>query len=276
MAKIVDGIGSNSYKPWNKDNVSALIKNKWFDTLPLFLESVESTNTYTKELCRNGSIHGTVVVAERQTQGRGRMQRNWFSPPGVGIWMSVLLIPPSSQSMPAALNYVATLSVIETINKINPVAGEIKWPNDVLIRDKKICGVLLEKCSDARRNDMVVVGIGINVNQTLSDFPPELQDTVTSLKIINGCEFSREETLVMILENIKKYYAMIRNDGIGAVYQQWLKHCSTPGKNVRIAMKSQSVYGIAERIDETGKLFLRTSDGQRLQIVAGDLEYEKA
>lgn len=259
---------------WNKEKIEYLLKDKWFGPSPLFLEQTESTNTYAKELCRQGFPHGTVIITEFQTHGRGRLRRKWFSPPGLSILMSVLLSPVSTNIIPAAFNFIATLSVVETANQATSFKAEIKWPNDVLADNKKICGVLSEGCALEANSGMVIVGIGINVNQSLEDIPLELRNTATSLKILEGHDFSREEVLSTVLEKIKTYYDRVQQKGTKSIYHRWLKNCRTPGKQVRIADGARTLYGIVDRIDENGVLYIRTSDNQEIQVVAGDLEYE--
>jgi BirA family biotin operon repressor/biotin-[acetyl-CoA-carboxylase] ligase len=226
--------------------------------------SLSSTNDIARREARKGAREGTVVVAEEQTVGRGRLKRAWLSPQG-SVALSVILHP-----TPAQLPYlimVASLAVVHCLEQVD-LKAQIKWPNDVLVNDKKVCGILIE--SDVRGNavDYAVIGIGLNVNLNTADFP-EISSTATSLSQELGRELSRREIIRCLLVEIEKLYLSLPEGN--SVFREWRDRLVTLGKEVELISGQASYQGVAESVASDGSLFLRQPDGKLLKVVAGDV-----
>jgi BirA family biotin operon repressor/biotin-[acetyl-CoA-carboxylase] ligase len=227
--------------------------------------SLPSTNDVAKQKARQGAKEGTVIVAEEQTAGRGRIKRRWLSPRG-SIALSMILYPPLAY-LPSLI-MVASLAVARSIEQVTNLKAKIKWPNDVLVNDKKICGILVE--SDVRGNkvDYAVIGIGLNVNLKLSEFP-QIAPMATSLSRELGREVSRREVIRSLLAEAEKLYlALAAGD---SVFKEWRDNLVTLGQKVQVSSGAVTYRGIAESVAPDGSLLLRQPDGSLLKIVAGDV-----
>jgi BirA family biotin operon repressor/biotin-[acetyl-CoA-carboxylase] ligase len=226
--------------------------------------SLSSTNDIAKREARKGAREGTVVVAKEQTAGRGRLKRAWLSPQG-SIALSVILHPTPAQ-LPSLI-MVASLAVVHCIEKVD-LKAQIKWPNDVLVNDKKVCGILIE--SDVRGSavDYAVIGIGLNVNVNTADFP-EISSTATSLSQELGKELSLEKTIRCLLVEMENLYLSLPEGD--SVFREWRDRLVTLGKEVEIISGQARYQGIAESVASDGSLFLRQPDGKLTKVVAGDV-----
>jgi BirA family biotin operon repressor/biotin-[acetyl-CoA-carboxylase] ligase len=223
-----------------------------------------STNDVAKREAKKGAREGTVVVAEEQTAGRGRLKRAWLSPRG-SVALSVILHP-----TPAQLPYlimVASLAVVHCIKKLD-LKAQIKWPNDVLVNNKKVCGILIE--SDVRGSDVdyAVIGIGLNVNVNTTDFP-EIAATATSLSHELGRKLSRQEIIRCLLVELENLYLALPEGD--SVFREWRERLVTLGKEVEIISGQTAHKGIAESVASDGSLLLRQPDGKLIKVVAGDV-----
>lgn len=226
--------------------------------------SVSSTNDIAKRKAKKGAREGTVVVAEEQTAGRGRLRRAWLSPKG-SVALSVILHPTPAQ-LPSLI-MVASLAVVHCIEKVE-LAAQIKWPNDVLINDKKVCGILVESDVRGKTVDYAIIGIGLNVNVNTADFP-EISSTATSLSNELGRELSRREIIRCLLVELENLYlAMPEGD---SVFREWRDRLVTLSKEVEVSSGRTSYKGIAESVASDGSLFLRQPNGKLIKIVAGDV-----
>jgi len=227
-----------------------------------------STNNLARVAALAGAPHGTVIVAEHQTAGRGRLGRAWHSPPGVGLWCSVLLRP----GIPARHAWVLTLgAAVAAAGAIEDVAGcqvDLKWPNDILFDGKKLAGILTEARVEGNAMSFVVVGIGINVNQDLRDFPTDLRETAVSLKMATGRPQRRTALLPRLLHALEAVYAEPSPE---RVCRLWKARCSTLGREVRVSIGDERVAGVAEDISQDGELILCQTDGVRRAVSAGDV-----
>jgi BirA family biotin operon repressor/biotin-[acetyl-CoA-carboxylase] ligase len=231
----------------------------------IYYPSLPSTNDAAKEEAQKGAKEGTVIVADEQTAGRGRIRRGWLSPPG-SISFSIILHPEVAYLPPLIM--VASLGVVHCIEKVTGLKAEIKWPNDVLIKDKKVCGILIESEVKGRQVDYAVLGIGVNVNLRLSDFP-EILPSATSLSHELRREVSRLDLLRCLLAEIEKLYLALPSGD--AVYREWRDNLVTLGKKVKVSSGETSYEGIAESVASDGSLLLRQPDGSLRKIVAGDV-----
>ena len=225
-----------------------------------------STMDDARELARQGAPEGTVVVAEQQGRGRGRFDRTWVSPPGLNLYMTLLLRPEPSH-LPY-MNMAATLAVHRTISETAGLEATVKWPNDVRIAGRKLSGILIETEFEGARLDHALVGIGINVNLDVADYP-ELSEIATSLRTATGRVYDRNEVLLSVLRNLEEWYGRV--DSGQSVVNEWAAVIETLGKQVQLRWRDQVIDGLAESVDDRGNLVVMQSDGSRVSAVAGEV-----
>lgn len=227
--------------------------------------SLPSTNDVAKIRAKEGAKEGTVIVAEEQTAGRGRIKRRWLSPRG-GIALSIILYPPLDY-LPSLI-MVASLAVAHAIERVTGLKAQIKWPNDVLVSGKKVCGILVESDVRGNRVDYAVIGIGINANIKLSEFP-QIAPMSTSLSQELGQDVSRCEIVRSLLTEAERLYLALASGD--SVFKQWRNRLVTLGQEVQVSSAEATYKGIAEAVASDGSLLLRQPDGDLLKIVAGDV-----
>ncbi len=194
----------------------------------VFLEETDSTNTQAKKFAQAGKKEGLVVVAERQTNGRGRRARQWISPQDTGIWMSILLCPNIEPMQTPMLTLLAAIAVCRAIRRVTALPAMIKWPNDLFINNKKVCGILTELSGELETIHSVVIGIGINVN--METFPNDLKETATSLRIENGNHvISRSCLFQAVLQEFEPIYETYLAEGFFPFFQEYTDLCATLG-----------------------------------------------
>jgi BirA family biotin operon repressor/biotin-[acetyl-CoA-carboxylase] ligase len=224
---------------------------------------IGSTNTAAMAAAAEGAAEGSVFLAEEQTAGRGRGAHSWQSACSAGIYCSVVLRPALPPSEVLVLALAAGLAVRAAIEQVDSrVTADLKWPNDVLIAGKKVCGILTEMNAEATRVRYIVVGIGINVNQ--ASFPKELQGEATSLRLVTGSEWSRVEVTAALLKSLDREYRLLveQPDARRSILRRFAEHSSwVRGKQVRIEENGSRVEGTTEGLDERGFLQVRTSQG---------------
>lgn len=241
---------------------------------PVLFRETASTNDLALREGQTGTPEGWLALAESQTAGRGRARRAWDSPPGSGLWCSLLLRP---SGPPAYVTRLTLLAAVALAEAIDHVAGgslhvDIKWPNDLQIDGRKLGGILTEAQVEPGGVQFAVVGFGLNVNRPQESFPADLETKATSLQIATGRPLRRVELLTAILLHFEKYYSM----PFRAVRELWKTRCVTLGTQVEIRANAEDpesrveVTGVAEDIDERGALFLRLPDGTRQTVEAGD------
>lgn len=233
-------------------------------------DSIDSTNRLAAELARGGAAEGTVVVAEQQTAGRGRLGRSWSSPAGLNLYGSLVLRPELPPGEVPRLTLVAGIAVADAIAAVRPeLAPRIKWPNDVLLGGRKVAGVLTELDAEAERVRFVVVGIGVNLNAQPDDFPPELADKATSVAIASGERVDRAAFTAALLGSFDAAYARFRRGGFAALRERYdALHC-LPGRRVIVEGRPQRS-GVARGVDEEGALLVEV-DGRVERVVAGEV-----
>ncbi len=231
----------------------------------LYYPSLTSTMEVARREARQGAVAGTVIVADEQTVGKGRLKRTWLSPGG-NIALSIILYP--SLAYLPSLIMLASLAVVHSIGAATGLKAQIKWPNDVLINGRKVCGILIESDVQGNTVNYTIIGIGINVNLRLADFP-EIQPIATSLSDELGRDVSRLSVIRCLLVEIERLYLALLAGG--SIYEEWRDILVTLGKRVR-ATTGETVYeGVAESVARDGSLLLRGSDGRLTRIVAGDV-----
>ncbi len=238
-------------------------------------ERTTSTNDVIEKLARDGVKEGTVVFAESQTKGRGRLGRKWISPERKGLWFSVLLRPDLRPQETTQLTVASATALRRAIESETGLHPEIKWPNDIVIGGKKVAGILTELSAELDKVRHVILGIGVDVNLGVGEFPPELRKLATSLKIESGRAISRAALATTILRELDSDYARICGGGFAEVADEWQEHCKTIGRQVTIQIGERRIRGRAESLDDDGALLLRTDHGRLERITGGDVTLEK-
>ena len=257
------------------DLQSRLIQDQVIGSTVRVLQNTTSTNDEASRAALEGHPEGLVIFAESQSAGRGRMGRRWSSPTGRGLWFSALLRPSLTPGECTQLTAASAIALVRAIQSATGITPEIKWPNDLLIKGKKIAGILTEMSAELEHVRSVVLGIGIDVNQTASEFPADLRGIATSLKLAMGKNVSRPDLAEAVLLNLNEEYARILASNFAAVAEEWASHCSTLGKQVTIDMGTRRVRGRAEALDENGALLLRTEHGRIERIIGGEVTLTK-
>jgi BirA family biotin operon repressor/biotin-[acetyl-CoA-carboxylase] ligase len=229
-----------------------------------------STNVLAKEFASRGAAEGTLLIAEEQTQGRGRMGRSWLSPAGKNILMSLILRPHLSPIQVSYITMIASLSVMKAIRALTPLEALIKWPNDIMIRGRKVGGILTEFSAEMDQVIYVVVGIGINVNFDPTIYP-EIADSSTSIYLELGEEFSRPKFLLTLLQTLEKEYKRLQAGRGSDILTEWRSSLMMLNKEVQIISELESLDGTAEDVDEHGALILRLASGQKVKVFTGDV-----
>ena len=241
-------------------------------------DEMDSTNQRLADLAQAGAPDGTMVVAESQTAGRGRLGRQWVSPRGMNLYASILLLPRTQPS--TAITWfplLAAVAISRAIRDLAELPAMLKWPNDVIVlRDgigRKLAGILVEAIGGQQPGGRaMVIGIGINVNMPIEAFPVELRSTATSLLIETGRPLARPRLLATVLGELERLCDELREHGSGGIVDAYQKLCDTIGKRVRVELVgSEPAEGTAELIASDGALRLRTNDGKTLEIRAGDV-----
>jgi BirA family transcriptional regulator, biotin operon repressor / biotin---[acetyl-CoA-carboxylase] ligase len=229
-----------------------------------------STNTEALHLAQQGAVHGTVVVAEEQTGGRGRMGRTWYSEKSSGIYVSVILRPPFSPAAAPILTLMAGVAARETLSAVTGLSVDIRWPNDLLVNGKKVAGILTEMSAELGRLHAVVLGIGINVNH--SEMPAELKSIATSLRIESQKPWSRVQICVALLKELTRCYHLLLEKGSAAIAERFAAASSyANGKRIRIVTAEADCLATTIGLDPNGALRVRYDDLREENLVAGEI-----
>ena len=246
------------------------LKTEWAGGRTVYFDATDSTNIQARRLAEAHAPHGTLVVSDRQDGGKGRRGRSWASPSGVGIWMSLILRPEIAPSSASMLTLAAALAVREGIQEETGLSPLIKWPNDLVLNGKKICGILTEMSTELMEIQYVITGIGINVNQR--EFPSEIRDTATSLSLEAGRCFRRSSLIAAILKAFEKdYAAFLKTGDLSLLLEEYNACLVNRGKEVCILDPSGEYRAVAEGIDESGSLLVTLPDGTRREIISGEV-----
>jgi BirA family biotin operon repressor/biotin-[acetyl-CoA-carboxylase] ligase len=237
-------------------------------------ETAESTNDLAKVLGTQGAAEGTMVVAETQTAGRGRLGRSWLSPPGLGIYVSLLLRPPLPPNELPQITLATAVSVVRALTRAVGVTPGIKWPNDLILKGKKLGGILTEMETESDQIRYLVVGMGLNVNNP--DFPPELAGRATSLLKEEGQSFPRLTILKAWLEEFEGLYLQFLARGFPEILEEWKQHSVTLGKYVAVRQGPRQIEGLAMAVTPDGALVLETARGEEVRVTSGEITLESA
>jgi BirA family transcriptional regulator, biotin operon repressor / biotin---[acetyl-CoA-carboxylase] ligase len=251
--------------------VRALLSAKRLGATLHYFQEIGSTNIQARELAERGAAEGEIVLAEAQTQGRGRLGRRWESPPFSNLYLSIILRPHLPARDAPQITLTAAVALVETVAFFLPCPPSIKWPNDILFEGKKLAGILTEAACDADRVEYVILGIGLNLNYRVDAMPEELRRRATSLADLTGKNVSRESVLVRLIQDLDRCYGELEATGFEAMRPRWEAHFGLRGRRVLVELGGQTLIGRAQGIDREGALIVEDEHGQRRSVVAGDV-----
>lgn len=273
---IIEAVPNKGYKLLENPDVLSVselksrVHNRWAGGSIYYYEETGSTNADVKRLAEEGASHGTIAVADKQNAGRGRRGRKWESPAGKDIYFTILLKPDFAPDKASGLTLVMALAVVQAIEQICAVQADIKWPNDIVVNGRKICGILTEMNVETDYIQYVVIGVGINVN--LEQMPKELEDTATSLLIECGKKTKRAELLEAVLRCFEKNYEIYESyldmEGLLADYNA---HLVNLNRQVRVLDPKGEWGGIAKGVNRKGELLVEKENGEIVEVYAGEV-----
>lgn len=255
--------------------LNGMLKTQSLGKVIHYQDELGSTNTELIELGEKGASEGTIVIADKQTGGKGRLEREWLSPAGVNLYISILMRPEILASDSTLLTFLASIALIETLEKTGITEAKIKWPNDIQINGKKVAGVLTEMRSKREMVDFLVVGIGVNINMS-RDYMNQEMGTVagiaTSIKEILGKDIDRGKFAADLLLELEKWYQVFSDKGKAPILREWTQRWGDLNKRVRVSIEGEEEFdGTAVGLDARGYLLVKTDGGETRKIIAGDV-----
>jgi BirA family biotin operon repressor/biotin-[acetyl-CoA-carboxylase] ligase len=255
---------------YSEAELKSVLSTDWLGHNLFFLDEVDSTNTHLRRLAEQGAPEGTLVVAGQQTAGKGRRGRSWVSEQGTGIWMSYLLRPQFAPECASMMTLVAAMAVAAGIREVTGLDTAIKWPNDIVIGGKKICGILTEMSSDMDSIHYVIVGIGINVGMKV--FPEEIRETATSLELCAGHGVNRAKLVDAVLRGWERYYEIFLKDlDLSGLIDEYNHMLVNRDREVRVLAPKGDYTGISHGITRTGELLVELPDGTVREVLSGEV-----
>lgn len=233
-----------------------------------------STNEQAREIALAGGAEGVVVTAESQTSGRGRMDHSWHSAKGRGLWLSALLRPAVGMRRLPQLTLVAAVAVAEAIEAQTGLVAGIKWPNDILLGGRKVCGILCEIADSGQEGQTpaAIIGIGLNVNQHIEEFPPELRSIAVSLRVAANRILDRQRLMDELLTRLERNYLDWLQEGFANIRERWIRLSATIGKEVRLEHDGCRLQGIAVDLDRDGALLVKNYCGGVHRVDSGEIQ----
>lgn len=262
-------------QPLNLSEVKENLRTRIIGHPLVYFRELASTNQMARLLAEKVLREGTVTIAEKQTRGRGRFNREWVSPPN-GLWLSIVLRPRAQAKHLPKLTLMASVAVAKTLRRLYGLKAEIKWPNDVLVNGRKVCGLLTEAETKGESTEFAVVGIGINANFDLSALPESLEYSSTTLKHELKREIRREVLLGSLLEEMESLYDQFSRERFDQLIDEWRNLAGMLGASVEIRADERKIQGQAVDIDQDGALILRLKDGGTRTVAFGDLRILKS
>lgn len=249
--------------------IDSALHTETFGRHVVYLESTQSTNEEAKKIAREGAEEGTVVVAEEQITGHGRLARGFYSPFAKGIWFSLILRPKFFPMEASKCTLLAAVGVCRGIRRMGLADAGIKWPNDILVHGKKLVGILTLMSASMEKIDYIIMGIGINTGIKKNEFPEDFREGATSF-LNEGINVSRKDLLAAILGELEKEYSIAQNEGFDKVLDDWRALSVTLGQEVRVIFGDDSYTGKAVDIDRDGCLLVNTGSEVK-RVIAGDV-----
>lgn len=272
---IVKSLGISQAQHINKDKIQENLNTNIIGKEIYLFEEVSSTNTIAKLFAENEQSNGMVIISEKQTNARGRSGKDWKSPLG-GVWLSIILTPKIMPEKIPIITFATGVAVKKTLERIGIENAEIKWPNDVLIEDKKVCGILTEAIAKFNTIEYVIIGVGMDVNLDLDCLPNDIKEGTNSLKEIIGEKIDENEIIKIFLEEFEKYYDITESGHYEAILKEWRKYSYSIGKNVEVKppfSKPFDAYIVG--IDKDGILVVEKEDGGLEKVISGECIIKK-
>jgi BirA family biotin operon repressor/biotin-[acetyl-CoA-carboxylase] ligase len=257
--------------PLSLDEIQGALGTKRLGTKFHYFQEIDSTNSHARRLAETGAPEGEVVIAEHQSDGRGRLGRSWVSPPFSNLYCSLVLRPALAPAHAPQITLMAAVALADTIASFVADRPAIKWPNDILIDGKKLAGILTESACDAKRIEFVILGIGVNLNFPRERMPETIRDRATSLMEVAGNTLSRELFLRRLIQDLDRCYGTLGDLGFAAIAPRWEAYFALRGRRVRVEMVDETLSGTATGIDGDGALLLEAEDGVLHRVLAGDV-----
>ncbi len=253
------------------ERIKTALQTTWLGQRVVYYPTIGSTNDEAKRLADSGVSEGTLVVADHQTAGRGRLDREWWSPPGSSLLLSLVFRPAFLLPHQAhRLTMACSLAVCDAVAEVTGLSAAVKWPNDVLVDGRKVCGLLAELGLAGSQLGYVVVGIGLNVNVSFDGGDvPQLMAPATSLKEAAGRQVSRLAVLAALLRHAEVRYERLRAGALP--HQEWQSRLVTVGQTVQVTMPDRTLTGLAVGVDADGALRVQQADGRVERVLAGDV-----
>jgi BirA family biotin operon repressor/biotin-[acetyl-CoA-carboxylase] ligase len=236
-----------------------------------YFSEIDSTNSYARGRAEQGAGEGEVIIAESQTRGRGRLGRNWVSPPFVNLYVSVILRPQLAPVHAPQLTLMAAVALADTIASFIGAPPTIKWPNDILVGGKKLAGILTESSCDSERIEFVILGIGVNLNYPVALMPKVIRERATSILALTKNNIKREAFLQRLIQDLDRCYGELEEVGFDSLALRWEALFGLRGKRLRVEMTDHIMIGMAKGIDRDGALIVEDDRGERQRIIAGDV-----
>jgi BirA family biotin operon repressor/biotin-[acetyl-CoA-carboxylase] ligase len=251
-----------------ESEIRPFIRSKIFGKKIFCFDLIDSTNLKAKQFLQEGVDEGSVVIADEQTAGRGRLNRSWISEGKKNLTFSLIIRPPISHENIGVISIYAGLSVMETLKHFAELQPDCKWPNDVYLHGKKICGILSEAVFENNRLAGIVIGIGLNINQT--NFPEEIKSKAMSLSAALGKDQNRFEIFGQIIDRLEYNYESIKSGRLKYLLEEFENNSSMFNKEVKINQNGKILQGIASRLDDDGGLIIKTTNSE-IKVIAGDV-----
>ncbi|MDI6808522.1 MAG: biotin--[acetyl-CoA-carboxylase] ligase [Candidatus Eisenbacteria bacterium] len=265
--------GASEHALWSKERILSRLETVKLGRNVRVYDRVGSTNDILLALAEEGEEEGLLVIAEEQTTGRGRLRRKWYSPRGVGIWMSILLKPDVPAALAPGLSFVASVAVVKAIRRVTGLSAFVKWPNDVLVSGKKVAGILTEMAAEPDKIEFIVLGVGINVNQDNASLPDAVGASATSLGLELGRRVDRYDVLLSFLCELESLYLTFCRSGLDPLLEEWKGMTDMWGKRISVRCRGRVIEGIAHDVDESGALIVRLDSGIQERILSGDVGF---
>lgn len=254
----------------SQQEIKSRLETKKAGAFVICLDRIDSTNQYAKKIAEEGAAEGTLVIADEQTAGKGRSGRVWKSPPGSAVYMTLLLRPLLEPARISMVTLVMGMAVAEAVRELTSLEAGIKWPNDVVVGGKKICGILTEMSAELSRVNYIVIGTGINVN--MKQFPEELAQTATSVFLETGREYPRAELIACVMKHFEAFYEeFLENGDMSRLRDRYNELLVSRERGVRVLDPKGSWSGTALGIDAFGRLLVRDEYDEIKEVYAGEV-----
>lgn len=275
FSDLVRELGKEETEHIKRDEISKNLNTKYIGKDIYIFNEVMSTNTIAKFLSMNGVGNGAVVISEKQTKARGRSGKNWESPLG-GVWLSIILNPNVNHSKIPLITLATGVAVENTLKRIGVKNAEIKWPNDILIHGKKVCGILTEAITSFNTIESVIIGVGIDANISIENFPEELRENMTTLNDEIGEKVDENLLIKLFLEEFEKISEQFINEEYETILKEWRKNSYIIGKIVEVHEPFSKPYdGYVLGISRDGSLVVEKIDGTLEKVISGECIIKK-